>query len=149
MARRSKEYERALQLMGRRVVVSEQYVRDEKTGGKITWTAVSLDEPRVGWVTGIRWKQIGTVETESISEAFTYADYTYFAQEGTVPVLLVVCWPTQNPLFVPFDGFRVAADVERPKPNTRAPYDDRVRAEMSMFAKEMPRDARGRFVKER
>lgn len=142
MGRKSKEYKEAVRLMGEKVVVFKRMVRhyDSKTP-EVTWNAIET-EPCVGWVTGIRWKQPGKI-------LHKYERGGYFERSGhskVIPVLLVVEWPTKNPLFVPFDGYREATGSDgSPKP-TWWGWDEQDRAEISEEAKNAPRDKRGRFV---
>lgn len=75
---------------------------------KVTWITQKLKESRTGWVTGFRYFQNGTlkIERESYNEYGIEYNLPYLSQESNVPCIMVVFWPTMNPVPVPMDGFR-------------------------------------------
>lgn len=106
-----------------------------------------LDEPRVGWVVGMRWLQEGFLNEGSYDEE---GDYTrpWLGVSSTVPCLLVTFWPTKAPVSVPLDGYRIAT-TERPS-YLHGKRDDGYRKLMSDIMKEevvkLRRDEKGRFL---
>jgi hypothetical protein len=150
MPKSTQHYATALALMGKLVVVSK--VLDRKYGNdrKRSWVEKDI-KPRTGWVVGIRWKQNG--EYQSGSHYGGLDEYGYdpplLKQEGNVPALAVVFWPTENPVYVPFDGYAVAdgRGVEPPHPPMYK-WSERDKEEMRKIAAQTKRDALGRFTPE-
>ena len=141
-------YKQAVELMGKCVVVVEQLERQVSDDKKVTWLSLPV-KPRVGWVTGIRYKQCGEVVPGSryVGWGGDVYDPPTFRQYRTVPALLVVYWPNLNPVLVPLDGFRAATADERPHPSGYQ-WSERDREDLREAMKDTPRDAKGRFVKE-
>ncbi len=127
-----------LELMGKRVVVTKQFVRKQERNGRgmrKRWIVEPRKE-RVGWIIGFRTIYDGTRKYEP---EWGY----YWEQESHHECAQVVFWPTQNPKYIPLDGFRIAGDDDRPIPG----YWDRdslesLRDEMIGW----PRDERGRWI---
>jgi len=105
------------ELMGRMVVVKKVFKRTSGyVGGTpagrpyLSWTPTDIPE-RKGWVVGFRSLNEGEIRPASggyygISDFVEYEPAT-FLTKNRVPCLLVAFWPTENPVKVPLDGFRV------------------------------------------
>lgn len=143
----SPEYKKALELMGKKVLVKERYWR-HRNKKKRWWESKPLLYPRVGWVTGIRWLQTGEVYTHMY-----YSDggnYLYETKPRQI-CLLVSFWPTENPVKVPIeavelteeDGYSTSGFGEGANRKQQLSY---LSQTMKDVAAELPRDEKGRFV---
>lgn len=140
MKRSTKE---AVALMGTKVVITYRYVE-----GIGEWEEKELPSPRVGWYMGRRFIKTGHTVNDGFSNRFI--------PESTIPCVLVVPWPFENPIRVPPDKFRpaTAADDEYGPFSSAWGDDPKIRnkwiaamAEMARDPEACPRDKKGRFVK--
>lgn len=136
-------------LMGKRALV---YATVHKVTENLqrTWEKEDLKEPRSGWITGIRWVQVGTYNPGSGHYGtMDWEDYEspYLAVKKVFPVLLVTFWPNMRPVKVPMGSFQVQEDDEEPRPYCKqGTWDERTRKIASQEMKEWPRDEKGRWV---
>ncbi len=134
------------QLMGRLVVVTKVSRRREgpyQSGG-FTSTMDPYDiRQRAGWVVGVRWYCDGM--------SVQHGDgYRHEPEGPAIPHLLVCFWPTQNPVKVPMDGWRLRQLDHHEYERDPLPWDgvwtDEDRAREAERAKSYPRDSKGRFM---
>jgi len=136
-------------LMGKRALV---YATVHKVTENLqrTWEKKELSEPRSGWITGIRWVQVGTYNPGSGHYGnMDWEDYDPPSLEvkKVFPVLLVTFWPNMRPVKVPMGSFRVQDDSEDPQPyHKKAKWTDQQRKGMQQEAREWPRDEKGRWL---
>jgi len=150
MPRSSEEYRRAVQLMGKLVVVTKE-LRRVCMGREVDWVTTDR-ERRTGWVMGMRRVQVGTYSPASTTPDnwFGGEEYepAYLEQRSNIPCLLVVFWATMRPVYVPFDGFREATKLDKPPQLPRgAPMPEKDRQWLREYMADAPRDERGRFVR--
>lgn len=102
-------------LMGQVVLVEKTYERDYPESaqrGRSVKTWVSKDvKPRPGWVVGFRYLQAGYSAFVGYEEG-----YEWRPSGETFPCLLVVYWPSLNPVRVPLDGYTLGALAPYPTP---------------------------------
>ncbi len=142
-----------VELMGRIVTVDKELVRrtihksepgipyySDRTVLR-SWESVSI-EARAGWVVGFRSLKEGKLEP-SFDE---YVQHELVVT-GTVPCVLVAFWPTQNPIKVPLDGYRLGGEPLAPSGwDTASPWYQGAIEEYRKVAKAMPRDEKGRWL---
>lgn len=132
-------------LMGKRALVYAK-VRRVTESLQRSWEKEDLEEPRSGWITGIRWVQVGTYNPGLGHYGEDY-EPPYLAVEKVFPVLLVTFWPNMRPVKVPMGSFKVQEDDEGPRPYSKqGKYNEQYREALSKEMKEWPRDEKGRWV---
>jgi len=129
-------------LMGKTVLVDKIVKRSSHYDGtsrniKVVYAEQKIT-PRTGWLTGVRWYRGGDVKDY-------YGDGREWHPSGkAIPHYLVVFWPTQNPVKVPFDGL-VPWNEGDPEP-WDGTWDAEERRSMSLCAIDYERDEKGRFI---
>ena len=148
------ETKKKLELMGRIVTVTAEFAKEIKshsysnleTYGRDTfvkWVVKSI-EPRAGWVVGFIPVYNGT---------FTYADDgAYFDTSGVVPAISVVYWPTMKPVKVPMDCYTLGGLPVSPSQRSYTQWSTANPDMAELFKQDLrnldlPRDAKGRFIK--
>lgn len=164
------------ELMGKVVAVSKVLKREsspEGPGGiRFRWEARPIKK-RQGWVTGLRWLQVGIRVPESHRgwcEEEGYEPPSFKQTQKPIKCLIVAFWPTEKPVFVPMDGYTMLPEneVDRmflslslavPHRTTwrdkitdpdriaaREKSEERVREFMRKESKDFPRDKKGRWT---
>jgi hypothetical protein len=130
-------------LMGRLVVVTKTIGPRYDSHNKRFWVSKPVHRgPRTGWLTGCRWVQTGVCHPRH-----------HWDDEGrleeTAPrtlIALVVFWPSMDPVRVPMDGLRVAAENDPPPEWRTWPWSEKDKARLRQEMVEWPRDEQGRWV---
>lgn len=123
-----------LHLMGTKVVITQTF--DRYCEGRARKYRRLPCSPRTGWIVGFRHIQEGTVDEPNT-----------FTPTGTIPCVLVCCWPTETPVKVPHDAFVVAGDdAQPPAPLVAGYWTPKRLTQCSAISKQYDqRDAKGRF----
>lgn len=99
-----------------------------------------LGQPREGWVVGYRYLRRGAAERD-------YDYGTTFISKGPSQLVILVCeWPGRKPQHVLLEHLELLSEdheMNPPKSEWPQSYKDEMRKIMS----EVPRDARGRWLK--
>ena len=146
-------------LMGKMVVVTKVLKRtggtiEEKGNPYLRWVEKDLD-PRRGWVVGFRHLNEGEILPEQRYSSGEY-DPPSFRTKKRVPCVLVAFWPTENPVKVPVNGFRICTEeselVDSMTPLHSSSFgagESRARSikSLAVTMEEWPRDEKGRFRK--
>jgi len=93
------------------------------------WIPTKMSWPRVGWFSGVRWLQEGTVH--HATGGYDDFDPGYIVVEDRVLVALVCFWPTAKPVAVPILGCLPVEPGEEPEARGRPPGRPRTRKEKS------------------
>lgn len=140
-------------LMGKWVEV-RACMKARKKGGRRDHILHVLLETRVGLVTGYRTVYDGRVEsTHQVSPCDGQPYPPYFVPTNPQKVLLVVFWPTMNPVLVrPEDAKVLYLSINQPVSNskyhsTQPKWSNVSRTTLRQIMKGVPRDARGRWKK--
>lgn len=140
-----------LKRMGRLVLVTHVLQRKREERYRY-WEPVPLDEPRAGWVVGCRSLKNGTY----VPGWGSYEDYVpaELTNTSSVFAVLVAFWPTEKPHPIPLLG--VSLDLRGAEPYAASGYGTgKMRRTALECASRLcreekwPRDAKGRWVKEK
>jgi len=121
-------------LMGQIVTVHKELWR-ETHGRERSWVPHEVP-PRAGWVTGWRTLQNGLLCWGGPD------DPNWLETKETVTCVLVVYWPTENPVRVPLYGYSVGDEPH----NSAYRWSPEQRKAISEDVKLAPRDQHGRFT---
>jgi len=130
-------------MMGKIVLVDRVYRRDWeniKDGTRKTWHVADA-EGRPGWVVGERWLHDGVADYDPEH------GFAWTSRGVSHHCLLVVYWPTMNPVQVPPDGYRLAPETVKPYRPVQSQWSDSDRERLSADMRNWPRDEKGRWVK--
>lgn len=136
-----KKYELMCKTVTVRAVLERQTLTNKEGEVKRLWLPKKLKRPRVGWVIGYRTVFSGKVVTFRNGPLEGYEEETALKYEQQHPCLLVVFWPTMNPVRVAMDAFTVGGEPE--PPGHEWSEKDRKKAFKDMA--DWPRDERGRW----
>lgn len=135
----------ARELMGK-VVCATKHLSARRDRRHKTFTEVPCNI--VGWVTGIRRLQEGTIVSDYLAYPENY-HYSYLDVTNTIPVLLVTTWPSRKPYYVPLTRGAFEFTDEEPQSGLKwanTPENERYREYMREWSKDFPRDEKGRFI---
>jgi len=123
--------------------------RDYETN-QVQWIEKKLEKPKAGWIVGYRTVQNGEYQDASLYDPLfgKYEIPPHLQIKSTTKCVLVAFWPTQKPVYVPLSGYEIGGEPKPPYYYSEYPIDDRIREILRQDAKSMPRDAKGRFIKE-
>lgn len=127
-------------LMGEVVTVYKELYKVRQFNGDTQQTKHQARdvEPRAGWVTGYRTLQEGI----TLDHYNRYTDSRTFKVTGTVQCLLVVYWPTMNPVRVPLDGYELGGEPESPSVEWKEEYKE----DQRKYVQNWPRNEKGQWI---
>lgn len=133
-----------LKWMGKLVLVEKQLIK-HRQGGMITYSNMTLINPRMGWCVGFTYVRTGRIET-------FYEDNTEFVCTRTTPAMLVKFWPNERAIRVPvIDGEDIipgSADGVFPSSQGISIASANIyKKSQSGWSTSYPRDKKGRFCK--
>ena len=140
-----KKYE----LMGEYMEV-KAYLKPAKKFSARSHEPIILGKPRVGMVVGYRTVYDGKIHPGR--QGYEYdCDPPYFEVTGKIQVLLVCFWPRYKPVLVkPEDAVLITCasiEVTNNLHPTICPWSDKDKAWLREVARDMPRDEKGRWLR--